>query len=258
MVLSWSLDKIGPICLSPDDCGLVLEAIAGLDAADPATTDRPFRYEPGPPRGRLRLGVIAGVADGAEAETRRNFEAALKTLQAVATVEEVAVPALPYEEVARTILFGELASAFEELIESGRIAGLTAPEDRFTPYSRLAVLAKDYIRALRLRGVIATEIDRAMRGYDAWLGPSRPVPSTRLDEEFPSAIRGATRDLMGAIGNVAGLPAISVPDGFTEHGVPTGIQFMGRAYDENVIIAAASAYQGLTDWHLRRPPGTVP
>jgi aspartyl-tRNA(Asn)/glutamyl-tRNA(Gln) amidotransferase subunit A len=258
MVLSWSLDKIGPICLSPDDCGLVLEAIAGPDAADPSTTDRHFRYEPDSPGRRFRLGVIAGVADGAEAETRRNFEAALRTLQAVATVEEVRVPAMPYEEIARTILFGELASAFEDLIESGQIGGLTAPEDRFTPYSRMAVLAKDYIRALRLRGVVAAEIDRAMQGYDAWLGPSRPVPSTRLDEEFPSAIRGATRDLMGAIGNVAGLPAISVPDGFTENGVPTGIQFMGRAYDENVIVAAASAYQGLTDWHLRRPPGVLP
>ena len=257
MVLSWSLDKLGPIGLTPDDCGLVLEAIAGPDAADPATTDQPFRYEPGPLRRRFRLGVIGSVGDGVEAETRRNFEAALKTLEAVATIEEVQLPALPYEEITRTILFGELASAFEDLIESGQLRGLTAPEDRFTPYSRVGVLAKDYIRALRLRGVVAAEIDRAMRGFDAWLGPSRPVPSTRLDEEFPSAIRGATRDVMGAIGNVAGLPAISVPDGFTETGVPTGIQFMGRAYDENVILAAASAYQGLTDWHLRRPPNML-
>ena len=257
MVLSWSLDKLGPICLTPDDCGLVLEAIAGPDASDPSTTDRPFRYEPVPPRRRLRLGVIVGVADGAEAETRKNFETAVKTLEAIATIEEVPLPALPYEEITRTILFGELASAFEDLIETGEIGGLTAPEDRFTPYSRVAVLAKDYIRALRLRGVVVAEIDRAMRGFDALLGPSRPVPSTRLDEEFPSAIRGATRDIMGAIGNVAGLPAISVPDGFTENGVPTGIQFMGKAYDENDILAAASAYQGLTDWHLRRPPDVL-
>ncbi len=257
MVLSWSLDKIGTLCLSADDCGLVLEAIAGPDASDPSTTDRAFRYEPKPPRRRFRLGVVGGVADAAEAATRKNFEAALKTLENVATIEEVRVPALPYEEITRTILFGEMASAFEDLIESGQIAGLTAPEDRYTPYSRVAVLAKDYIRALRLRRVVATEIDRVMRGFDALLGPSRPFPSTRLDEEFPSAIRGTGKDIMGAIGNAAGLPAISVPDGFTENGVPTGIQFMGRAYDENIIIAAASAYQTLTDWHLRHPPGTL-
>lgn len=257
MVLSWSLDKIGPLCLTPDDCGLVLEAIAGPDASDPSTTDRAFRYEPNLPRRRFRFGVIRGVADSAEAATRENFEAALKTLEDVATIEEVQVPALPYEEITRTILFAEMASAFEELIESGQIAALTALEDRYTPYSRVTVLATDYIRALRLRGILVTEIDRVMRGFDALLGPSRPAPSTRLDEDFPSAIRGGVTDVMGAIGNAAGLPAISVPDGFTENGVPTGIQFMGRAYDENIIIAAASAYQTLTDWHLRRPPGAL-
>ncbi|HWT82884.1 MAG TPA: amidase, partial [Candidatus Methylomirabilis sp.] len=67
MVLSWTLDKIGPLCLTPDDCGLVLEAIAGPDPLDPSTADRDFRYEPSPPRRRFRLGVIRDVADGAEA-----------------------------------------------------------------------------------------------------------------------------------------------------------------------------------------------
>jgi aspartyl-tRNA(Asn)/glutamyl-tRNA(Gln) amidotransferase subunit A len=235
-----------------------LEAIAGPDASDPSTTDQTFRYEPDPPRRRFRFGVIRDVADGAEASTRQNFEAALTALEDVASIEEVQIPALPYEEITRTILFGEMSSAFEDLIDSGQIADLTAPEDRYTPYSRVAVLAQDYIRALRLRGKVVTEIDRVMRGLDALLGPSRPFPSTRLDEEFPSAIRGTGKDIMGAIGNAAGLPAISVPDGFTENGVPTGIQFMGKAYEENVVIAAASAYQSLTDWHLRHPPGTLP
>jgi len=258
MVLSWSLDKIGPLCLTPDDCGLVLEAIAGPDPLDSSTTDRPFRYEPIPTKSRFRLGVVKGVADGAEAGTRRNFEAAVKALEGIAVIEEIRIPALPYEEITRTILFGEQASAFEDLIESGQIADLTAPEDRYTPYSRMAVLAKDYIRALRLRGVVVKEIARAMRGLDALLGPSRPVPSTKLDQEFPSAIRGMGKDLLGAIGNVAGLPALSVPDGFTDDGVPTGIQFLGKAYDENGVLAAARAYQTVTDWHLRRPPRTLP
>ena len=257
MVLSWSLDKLGPLCLTADDCGLVLEAMAGPDTADASTTDWPFCYEPGPPSRRLRLGVIAGVVDGTETATRKNFEAAIQKMVEVATIEEVTIPALPYEEITRTILFGEMGSAFEDLIETGRIAELTAPEDRYTPYSRMAVLAKDYIRALRLRGVVVTEIDRVMRGFDALLGPSRPFPSTKLDEEFPSAIRGVGKDVMGAIGNVGGLPAISVPDGFTEHGVPTGMQFLGRPYEENAIIAAASTYQALTDWHLQHPPGAL-
>jgi aspartyl-tRNA(Asn)/glutamyl-tRNA(Gln) amidotransferase subunit A len=175
----------------------------------------------------------------------------------VATIEEITSPSLPYEEITRTILFGEMASAFEDLIETGRIAELTAPEDRYTPYSRVAILAKDYIRALRLRGLVVAEMERAMQGFDALLGPSRPVPSTKVTEEFPSAIRGAGKDLMGAIGNLAGLPAISVPDGFTEHGVPTGMQFVGRPHDENTILAVAGAYQRMTSWHLRHPPGTL-
>ena len=258
MVLSWSLDKIGPLCLTADDCGLVLEAMAGHDASDPSTTDRLFRYEPGPPGKRFRFGVVAGVTEGADPAVQRNFAAALKALGEIGDIEEVRLPALPYEEIARTILFGEMASAFEDLIESGQIADLTAPEDRVTPYSRFAVLAKDYIRALRLRGVVAREIDRAMRGFDAFLGPSRPTPASRLDEEFRSAIRGAGKDLMGAIGNAAGLPAVSVPNRFTDDGLPTGMQFMGRAYDENLVLAAANAYQARTDWHLRHPPATLP
>jgi len=257
MVLSWSLDKIGPMALSPDDCGLILDAIAGADASDPSTTAQPFQYDPTPSPRRFRFGVIRGVTDGVEATTRANFDAAVAAMQRVADIEEISIAALPYEEITRTILFGELASAFEDLIEDGRIAALTALEDRVTPYSRMAVLAKDYIKALRLRSVVAADMDRAMRGFDALLGPSRPFPSTPLDEEFPSAIRGVGKDLMGAIGNLAGLPAISVPDGFTEHGVPTGMQFMGRAYNENIILAAASAYQTLTDWHLRHPSGTA-
>ncbi len=254
MVLSWSLDKIGPMALFPEDCGLVLDAIAGTDANDPSTSSQPFRYDPTPPERRLRFGVIRHVTEGTEANTRANFEAAVAALGRVADIDEIDVPNLPYEEITRTILFGELASAFEDLIEDGRIAQLTAPEDRVTPYSRMTVLAKDYIKALRLRSTIAADMDRVMRGFDALLGPSRPFPSTPLGEEFPSAIRGVGKDLMGAIGNLTGLPAISVPDGFTEHGVPTGMQFMGRAYEENRIIAAAALYQSLTDWHLRRPP----
>jgi aspartyl-tRNA(Asn)/glutamyl-tRNA(Gln) amidotransferase subunit A len=93
-----------------------------------------------------------------------------------------------------------------------------------------------------------------MSRFDALVGPTRAQPSTPLDQEVPSAVRGVTRDLMGAIGNGAGLPAISVPNGFSEKGLPTGMQFMGRAYDENAIIAVARTYQTHTEWHLSHPP----
>ena len=143
---------------------------------------------------------------------------------------------------------------FETLIESGAIAELTAPEDRVTPYARDAILAKDYLRALRLRGVVARQIDRVLSRFDAIVGPSRAAAGPRLGEEFRSPIRGGSPDILGAIGNAAGLPSVGVPCGFTPESLPVGLQFMGRAWDENVVLAAARAWQARTDFHRRRPP----
>lgn len=258
MVLSWSLDKIGPICSTADDCGIVLEAIAGADKLDPSTVTRAFRFEANPIPRRFKIGVIQNVTERSEESVRKNFETALETLSPVATFEEVNLPDRPYEEMTRTILFAEMASAFEDFIESGKIGELTAPEDRYTPYSRLVVFAKDYIRALRLRGIVAKEIDHVMARLDALVAPTCPIPATKLDEDFRSIAGGLPGDVMGAIGNAAGLPSISVPNGFSKEGLPTGIQFMGKAYDDNVVIALACAYQSLTNWHLLHPPVPKP
>jgi len=257
MALCWSLDKIGPLCLNAEDCGLVLEAIAGADPLDPTTTDRKYQYRSRSSARPFKLGVIKDVTAGMDHAVRTNFEKALTVLKEVASIQEVEIPDLPYEEITRTILFAEATSAFEDFIESGQTAELVDQADRCSAYARLTILAKDYIRALRLRGIMAREIDRLMSQFDVLVGPSRPTPSTPLDEEVPSAVRGSARDVMGAIGNGAGLPAISVPNGFSEKGLPTGIQFMGRAYDENIIIAVACAYQRLTEWHLAHPPDLV-
>jgi aspartyl-tRNA(Asn)/glutamyl-tRNA(Gln) amidotransferase subunit A len=177
----------------------------------------------------------------------------LDVLRGFGTVEEVALPDLPYDDITRTILFAEAASAFEDLIESGGIAGLTAPEDRYTAYARDAILAKDYLKALRLRGVMAREADRVLAPLDALVAPGRSAVAPMLGGEVRSAIRGTARDVMGAVGNGAGLPAVAVPNGFGERGLPTSLQFMGRAWEENTILAAASAYQSVTGWHRRHP-----
>jgi len=169
-------------------------------------------------------------------------------------VEEVTLADLPYEAITRTILMAEAASAFEDMIESGAIAGLTAPEDRFTAYARDAILAKDYIKALRLRAFVVREADRVLSEFDALVAPGRPAVASALDREFRSAARGNVPDIMGAIGNAAGLPAIAVPNGVSEAGLPTSLQFMGRAWEENTVLAAARAWQGITDYHLHHPP----
>ena len=255
MVLSWTLDKLGPLCLTADDCGIVLEAIAGKDSDDPSTTDMPYRYDIYASAGRrFRLAVLKNAAEGAQAEVAANFERALEALEDVADIEEIEFPEMPYEAVTRTILNAESASAFEDFIESGNVAGLTAPECHH-PHARLMVPAQDYIRALRIRGKVARISDEVMSGYDAVLGPTRPVTATPIDQDFRGVVAGTARDTLGAVGNSAGLPAISVPSGFSDEGLPTGIQFMGRAYDENRILAVARAYQSLTDWHTRHPEG---
>ena len=106
--------------------------------------------------------------------------------------------------------------------------------------------------------MIAKQMDAVLTGFDALVGPARAFPSTPLDQEFRSAAGGTAPDIMGAIGNSLGLPAIAVPNGFSDKGLPTGVQFMGRAYDENTILAVARTYQSLTDWHLRHPPDLLP
>ena len=255
MALSWSLDKLGPLCLTADDCGLVLDAIAGPDPLDPTATSRQYRYDgPGAPAGPMRLCVPEDAAAGCDDDTRANFEAALTALEDVADISEVPLPDYPYEAVAYVILSAEGASALEDFVDDGKASELADRSGLFGPYAGRVVLATEYLKALRLRGVIAREIDAVLEPYDAMVAPaSGAAPS--VDADFDKSRRGndGPAPPVSAIGNVAGLPAITVPNGFTGDGLPTGIQFMGRAYGENAVLAAARAYQSLTTWHRRRP-----
>lgn len=257
MALCWTLDKLGPLCLTADDCGIVLEAIAGPDENDPTTYPHPFAYDPEYDPGRkFRIGVASGVADGAEDAVKANFEAALDALSDVADIEEVSLPDMPYVEITRVILMVEAASAFEDFLAEGGPQQLTAPEDHYAPYARTSILATDYVRALRLRGVMAREADAAMSPYDALAAPTSPTVAMPIDRQFRRDTSGPG-DVMGAIGNGCGLPSLSVPSGFDADGMPTGIQFMARAYDENICLALGRAYQARTDWHTRHPADLV-
>ena len=154
MALCWTLDKLGPLCLTADDCGLVLDAIAGQDPDDPTTTDRPYQYDGSDVSGRrFKLAIIKDVAEGVHETQAKHLEQAIEVLGGIATVEEIEFLDLPYEHITRTILNVESVSAFEDFIEAGLSAELTAPEDHYGPYARTATRATDYVKALRLRGV---------------------------------------------------------------------------------------------------------
>ena len=258
MALSWTLDKLGPMCLTADDCGLVLDAIAGGDPNDPSATDRSYSYQPsaGAPQ-RFRLGVLEDATAGANPSVRANFDAALETLAQIADIERVRLPDLPYGAVAETIISAEASSSLEEIVDSGQVRELTAPEDRYGHVARRAVSARDYLKAQRLRGVMCRVADDLLSSVDAIAGPTMGWIAAPLGTEFRGSDPPSYKDLLGALGNVAGLPAISVPSGFSDQGLPTGIQFMGRAYDDNTVIAVATAYQSLTDWHTMHPPDLV-
>src|SRR5262245_22711152 len=254
MALCWTLDKLGPMALTADDCGLVLDAIAGADPRDATASARPYRYDAAASDRRFRFALVRGVVEATEPDVRGVVEKALDTLAAIGSVDEISLPDRPYEPMTRIILWSEGASAFERLIESGVIAGLTAPEDRITAYARDVILAKDYLRALRLRAIVAHEIDGVFSGFDAIVGPSRATAGPRLGAEFRSAIRGNFPDVLGALGAAAGLPAVGVPCGSTHDGMPVGLQLMVRAWEENTILAAARAWQARTPYHRERPP----
>ena len=182
MPLSWTLDKPGPMCLTADDCGLVVEAIAGPDPNDLAATDRPFTYSTDNREGRYKLGVPVGATDGVEPAVKENFEAGLSSLERVADIEEVELPDYPYGAVITAIFMGESATIYSEFTKSGRSSELTAPEDRYGIYARSATLATDYLRAMRIRKMIARDVDALMSRYDA---PRRPRPSRRRHSPRP-------------------------------------------------------------------------
>jgi aspartyl-tRNA(Asn)/glutamyl-tRNA(Gln) amidotransferase subunit A len=255
MALCWTMDKLGPMCRTADDCGLVLETIAGPDPEDPTSVNRPFRYEADAWRaGGFRLGVLKGCTEGIQPEVVANFEKALDALRGISTTEEVELPDLPYQAAAMTIIRAEASSAFDDLITSGGITELTAPEDRYNPLAYITVSARDYLRALRVRRHIAREMDGLTARFDALVAPTTPTVASPIGGHFSRALRRGSGPAIGAAGNVAGLPALSVPNGFGERGLPTAIQFVGRAFEENRILAVANAYQRLTDWHLQLPP----
>jgi aspartyl-tRNA(Asn)/glutamyl-tRNA(Gln) amidotransferase subunit A len=256
MALSWTLDKLGPMCLTADDCGLVLESISGYDPKDPSTDNESWEYNP--QYRDWKLAVQKGILEGKTDSVVDTFDESVKVLEKFATIEEVEFPEFPYTNVTRTILNGEAAAAFDDFSENGLAAELTAPEDRYGPYARSMTLAKDFLRALRLRKQMCVIAEDVLGDFDAIIAPTSGTTAHPIDEPFPVRRPWAYKDIMGALGNGAGLPSQSVPNGFSDIGLPTGIQFMGRAYDENKVISIAKMYQEKTSWHLIHPEMFTP
>ena len=264
MALSWTLDKLGPMCRSALDCGLVLSTIAGADPLDPTsrssaslpvyTSDARLR-NPRRPSKKLRLGVVKDTFEKAQEEVRKNFLDSLEVLGRFADIErDVKLPDFPYGPAVGTIVDAEGASAFRDLIESGRVKELASPEGRLGGYSASLVTAVDYLHAMRLRGPMRRAWGELFKKYDLLVAPSRATVSYPVDKTFDQAWPGIMASSPIGASNLVGVPAVSVPNGFGQQGLPTGLQLIGPAWGERELIELAVRYQSQTDWHRRRPP----
>lgn len=259
MALCWTLDKLGPMCRSAEDCALVLEVIAGHDPADETSVEREFRRErssPGRTAKRLRVAVPAGCTEKVQPAVRENFEASLAALgDSIEVTRDVEWPDFPWGPAVGTIVNAEGAAAFLPLIEGGDMARLRCPADRIGGYAALHTFAVDYIQALRVRAPMKRAVNALLGQFDVIASPTRASVSYPIDRKFGDVypdVRGGP-PLIPA-GNLCGLPAACVPSGFGDNGLPTSITFMGAAFDEARLLGLASRLQQRTDWHRRVPP----
>jgi aspartyl-tRNA(Asn)/glutamyl-tRNA(Gln) amidotransferase subunit A len=257
MALAWTMDKLGPLGRSAEDCGIVLQVIAGKDPKDPSSVG-PHPLTPSPSRRggtKWKIGIPKGADKDIQPEVAANFRQGLKALEdRVEVVEDVELPDLPYGAVAGVIIGAEGASAFDDLLKDGRLSQLTAPEDRTGGYPALAISAPDYLRALRVRRPMQRALDDFLKQFHVLAVPTRTTVASPIDKPFRDGWPGVTggANVIGPT-NVVGVPAISVPNGFGVQGLPTGLSFVTRAFDEAKIVNLARMYQSRTDWHTRRP-----
>jgi aspartyl-tRNA(Asn)/glutamyl-tRNA(Gln) amidotransferase subunit A len=273
MALSWTMDKLGPMARSAEDCELVLAAIAGHDPLDAwssaemphpksqgsnpnsqipnrnSQTPNATAQIPGP--NTLRVAFVA-PEKGTEPEVAKAYDRALEDLRALGvSAREVKLPDLPFEAIAGVIISAEATAAFEDLFRDGRVRQLA---DRNAPLALAqarAISGTDLVKALRIRTMCQRAMAEFFGNWDVLLAPGEPMTAFPADESFAEV---SWSDPVGAMGNVCGLPAVAVPCGFGKASLPAGLSMVGGAFEEATVLALARAYQRTTDWHRRRPP----
>lgn len=256
MALSWSMDKVGVLARSAEDCAWVLAAIHGADPLDPTAVTRPFDWPPKRGLFDLRVGFVEALFDdpretpGAkpptpEAKARRaeqlSFDrAVLDTLRRLgAKLVPVELPEPSRVEPLSLILTAEAAAAFDDLVRSGRVKEMVRQtKDAWPNVFRQGqlVTAVDYLRANRARTLLMREMEGRLSGVDALVAPTYGGAGLLLT-------------------NLTGHPAVALPNGFfASDGTPASITFTGRLFGESDLLVLAKAYQDATDFHRKRPP----
>jgi len=255
MALSWTMDKIGPMARSAEDCELVLRAIAGPDPGDPSSvevTDRAAENRVN--ARRLRVGIVRpDFGRIYDPEVATAFEETVRTLSGLGlTTTEAKLPDLPLDETAILIIVVEAAAAFEPLITSGKVRELVEPAAKWAGDAARTVSAIDYVRAMQARRLIQESFAQILESFDVLISPTLPITAARITDKLETSF--AYSDPLGSGGNLAGLPALSLPCGFSKAGLPIGFQIVGRPFGERAVLSLGRLYQENSDWHRRRPP----
>ncbi len=259
MALAYSMDKIGPMARSVEDCTRIFAAIAGHDPLDRDTLPidkAAFTYSPSADlKGRLlKVGWLsnAWTQKDYDVSVAKAIDVARRVLQKrFPGMREVALPTGPWEDTANVIMQSEVASAFSSLIDSGHVSELTDPLGRIGGYVNQTVSGADYTTALRVREILQQNMRNLFDSYDILVTASQPVPATPLSLNLFTGL--SFPDPLGGIGNLCGLPALSVPCGFTDKHLPVGLQFVARAGDDAAVLQTGRNFQQATDWHRKHP-----
>jgi Asp-tRNA(Asn)/Glu-tRNA(Gln) amidotransferase A subunit family amidase len=249
MALSWSMDKLGPLCRSAEDCALVLDAIYGPDGHDKSAIAASYSYDATVSPKKLRIGYVKSAFDLPILDpkdekrtlhgTKKWDDAALDVLKGMGVdLIPVDLPDLPYDAM-RIILTAEAAAAFDDLTRSNRDSELVQ-QSRFdwanTFRTARFIPAVDYINANRLRSNTIEAWGEMMKKFDVIVTPTNAANLAQL-----------------VATNLTGHPAVILPNGFRPDGTPVSLTFLGGLFEEGKLLAVANAYQHATGFHKVHP-----
>ncbi len=266
MTLSWTQDRLGPLCRYSEDCALVMSVIARPDDLDMSVSDIPFNWNSRFPLHKLRVGYLKDAFDETrDPVAKKNEEQALAQMQALGMK---LVPVKLLDAPNDAVGFGvESAVFFDELVRTGRDKLMTNPSRGNGFRSSRLIPAVEYLQSQRARTMMMMKLAEATADVDVYLvpansgggggrGPGGAAPSEGATPGAVPVPNGARRSVTGrhfAMANSAGYPAISVPNGFTDAGTPTALTIYGRPFMETEVLALSKAYQDASGFHLKHP-----